>query len=431
MSQVMSQVMSQATGLAPPDRRSTATELDRFAEALEARRMGPRLAAAVGAPSPTCHVLDAKYEPGVRGILLYDLGGRLLRGDLAAASGSDGEDGQVVVAPGVRVSEFPHDPELPSLPVLIDAARLGRALHGHLPPPTGCRTSLLRYRPGKRATVLLQGSGAEYVVKAYHDPHKAAAVADEASRLDSAGCGASVRFAPTVAHVPDLALVVQRRVSGRPLDVLLRPEASGPSTRSAVRRAARALADFHQAAPVTRRQRPVEREVRRFGERAARIATVAPETGAVLARLAERLATSHQALPAARPGPVHGDCKPSQFLLGDRHVVLLDLDHVGLSDQATDVGTFLASLQQRDVRRSLAAGGSRAEPAGDGLAAVFLDTYLACRGDEAERLRARWHTAAALERKALRAFARAPRSPVAVALAQQADRCLDRLRKEA
>jgi hypothetical protein len=52
-------------------------------------------------------------------------------------------------------------------------------------------------------------------------------------------------------------------------------------------------------------------------------------------------------------------------------------------------------------------------------------------GDASRRSRIRWHEAVALERKALRSFARAPRSPVAAALIHEADRCLDRLTESA
>ena len=43
--------------------------------------MGPRLTAALGTHGPT-HVLDAKFEPGLRAELLYEHAGRLVRGDL-------------------------------------------------------------------------------------------------------------------------------------------------------------------------------------------------------------------------------------------------------------------------------------------------------------------------------------------------------------
>lgn len=411
----------------------------RFAEALQPRLMGPRIAAVLGG-RPTCHVLDAKYEPGVRATVLYECAGGLLRGDLLTTDDpGDVERPVAVVAPGVRVCRFPHDPDLPALPQVMDPVRLGPELAGALqiqvagfgrPAAVRCRISLLRYRPGKRVTVLVAfvGEPNRYVAKAYHDPAKAAAVAEEAATLSSATRPHGVlRFAPTVAHLPELSLVVQQRVGGTPLDALLGSRGSGLAAQDAVRCAARALAELHDSAVVTSRQRPVERELQRFRARAGRIGSVDPRLGAATAQLADRLLRVRADLPPARMGPVHGDCKPSQFMVDAGHVYLMDLDHVGVSDQAGDVGTFLASLRQLVVRRSLA--GRRVHTSGGlaELSELFLETYLEARDDGRSRTRIRWQEAVALERKALRAFARAPRSPLASALVTEADRCLDRL----
>jgi hypothetical protein len=125
---------------------------------------------------------------------------------------------------------------------------------------------------------------------------------------------------------------------------------------------------------------------------------------------------------------VHGDCKPSQFLLDGPHAVLLDLDHVGVSDQAGDAGTFLASLRQLSLR-SVARTSDRSARSGalSALATAFLRSYLEARADDATLPRIRWQEAVALERKALRAWARAPGSPMAGRLVREANTCLDRL----
>ena len=417
-------------------------ELERFVEALQPGVMGVRLAAALGWGPLTCHVIDAKYEPGTRGIVLYEHGGRLLRGDLLSEDESTG--GATIVAPGLLICSFPDDPELPTLPSVMDADHVGPALVAALGERSGrldirgrvrCRTSLLRYRPGKRATVGISfvGEAGRFVAKAYHDPAKATAVAEEAPALTaSVRAGGTLRFAPTVAHLPELALVVQRAVGGTPLDGLIgaSPEDASAAP-DAMRSAARALAELHGNAPATDRQRSVERELLRFGARAARIADVDPELGAATAQLADRLLELHVDLPVAETGVVHGDCKPSQFLVAGHQVYLMDLDHLGVSDQAADVGTFLASLRQVVVRDSVTGRtvGRTDDRSGvlTELSELFLETYLQTRGGDRGRARIRWQEGVALERKALRAFARAPRSPLASALVREAHRCLDGL----
>jgi hypothetical protein len=418
---------------------------DRFLEAMQPRLMAQRLAAVEGGLPGQCHVLDAKYEPGIRAVLLYEQGGRLLRGDLLPAEAIDEAEPGRIIEPGILVSPFPFDPDLPGLPQVMDGAALGpvlaHALSGAQPgAPTGeqsgaacCRVRLLRYRPGKRATVLVTFAtgGPAYVAKAYHNPAKAAAVAAEAPALHAATPpGGALAFAPTVAFVPDLALVVQRTVQGTPLESLIGPRGAGRGHLGGLHLAGRALAEFHSLRVVTARERPVERELRRFGERAERIATVDPSVGRAAAGLADRLISLHEGLPAARTGPVHGDCKPSQFLLAGDRAYLLDLDHCGISDQAGDVGTFLASLRQQAIRHSLASRASGLAAAYEHFGDTFLTGYRDGGGDT-EPPRICWQEAVALERKALRAFARAPRSPMALALIEAAHQRLDTMKEAA
>ena len=433
------------TTLALPTTPTRATgELRRVDEILGAHVMGPRLRAAVGATGRTsCSVLDAKYEPGVRCTVLYRVGDRLVRGDLVDEEIDRAEPSRPVVAPGVRLHCFPDDPDLHGLAAAFRPGVLRDALQEPVQrtwPGTGrlvrCRVDLLRYRPGRRATLAVQvrapsGAARRLVVKSYHDGVKATAVVAEAALLDGTlDPSAPLRFAPVRAHLPELSLVVQEHVSGVRLDEVLR--VPGPSAAVALRRAAAALAALHAQAPVSHRTRPIRAEVDRFLTRALRVAAVAPVTGAALLDLAARLAVTAADLPPGAVGLVHGDCKPNQFLLrGDRDVVLLDLDSCGRADPAGDVGTFLATLRQRTVRMRLArragpsAAGTDGPPGG-----VFLREYLRAAGataDTALRRRIAWYEAVALERKALRSFARAPRSPLTGALVAEGHGVLDRL----
>ncbi|MCV2491800.1 hypothetical protein OF117_20850 [Geodermatophilus sp. YIM 151500] len=419
-------------------------QLRRVEEALDARAMGPRLAAALGsAGRGGCAVLDAKYEPGARCTVLYRAGDLLVRGDLLAGHPGDpppGGPARPVVAPGVRLSVFPDDPDLPGLAGALDPSALRGALRDALPgggPVLRCRAELLRYRPARRATLAVEvrgpaaPRGRRLVVKSYHDGRKAAAVAAEAVLLPAtADPDAPLRFAPVLAHLPDRALVVQEHVRGIHLDEVLRR--SGPAPADALRRAAVALAALHRQPVVSRRTRTVDAELDRFAARARRVAGVAPAAGAVLVDLAARLAATADGLGPGAVALVHGDCKPSQFLLrGEREVVLLDLDSCGRADPAGDVGTFLATLRQHALRallaRRLTPAAARARAA---LAEEFLDAYLAAAGgtrDPGLRRRITWYEAVALERKALRCFARAPRSPLTGALVAAGHGRLDRL----
>src|SRR3954447_19386901 len=145
---------------------------------LDAHVMGPRLGAALGTGGGgRCHVLDAKYEPGVRCTVLYRAGDRLVRGDLLDDPSAEAQPFRPVVDPGVRLSPFPDDPDLPGLPSVVDPVRLRDSLRNALPGGdriVRCRVDLLRYRPGKRATLAVEvrgpsaGPTQRFVVKSYH-----------------------------------------------------------------------------------------------------------------------------------------------------------------------------------------------------------------------------------------------------------------------
>lgn len=450
------------------------SEADRFAEALQARVMGHRLAAALagelgrdpvvhaGGDTSACHVVDANYDPGRRAWVLYRYAGRLVRGDLVLVDDNESPDGAAradgagahvdghlpVVAPGVRLSVFPYDPDLPALPGVVDSSVLAvrlRAVLGRAADPAArrCRVRPLRYRPGQSATLRLDFAPTRlsYVARVYADPNHAMRVAAVSRTVATAAEPTGVlRIAPAIALLPDLATLVHAAVGGVPLEQLWSARqartASVPALREGVHRAARALAELHVLPAVGSPARPVEHELYGFGQRAGRIAGVDGPLGTALARVAERLLRTRDASVrsgAGTVGLVHGACTPSKFRLNGRRIILLDLDHHGLAHVASDLGTFLASLAEQGVRHRLRGGGTSYPARLAWLGEEFLAAYLNARGDAdpAAVGEARWWTAVALERAALRAFARAPRAPLAGALLEQARLCLERLDKPA
>ena len=100
----------------------------------------------------------------MRCTVLYRAGDLLVRGDLVDEEKGHVDPSRPVVAPGVRLSCFPDDPDLPRLADVVDPATLRDALRDALPgggPILRCRVDLVRYRPGRRATltVEIRGSG--------------------------------------------------------------------------------------------------------------------------------------------------------------------------------------------------------------------------------------------------------------------------------
>ena len=211
--------------------------------------------------------------------MLYQHGTDLVRGDLLASDGPAAGQRVVTGWPGMALSVYPDDPDLPTLPMAITASVMGpqvaTALASLAPIQRRafsrrCRVTLLRYRLGKRATVRFGTPvfEASYVAKVYHDPAKAAAVAQEAQSL--AGSPQPRRRPPVGAHRRSPARNLSRRAAvdlGQPLDSLLQATGTaGAAAAEAVRLAASALAQLHRGPMVSTRLRPVEKELHRFRE---------------------------------------------------------------------------------------------------------------------------------------------------------------------
>lgn len=393
------------------------------------RRVGPLLTEIFEAPGP-CHILDAKYAPRERCIVLYELGGQLILGVLCW-DGAPGEGGLHIPEAGMRAYRFPDDPALPGLPTALDPLATARVLDGVLGERVlRCAVTLLRYRPTRRATLRLDlrtpagRAPRTLFVKVYHDAHKAMGVASTLRALVDTPAVRTGRLviAPPVAAVDTLRWVLFGAVGGVRLDVVL---ACGGHAVEAVTAAAGALAALHGTGPLPARPRPVTARLTRVARRAERTAEVAPALGVVMAELAAAVA---RRLPDRDEVTlVHGDCKPSQFLVSPTqpHVALLDLDSCGLADPASDVGAFLGWLRAREVRAR--SGGLRPKPVRASLGAGFLDAYCAAAGRGADfQSRVAWYEAFALLCKAQRAFARAPRSPLTAAILAEARVCLAR-----
>jgi len=431
--------------------------------ALSPQAMAARLATALGTGGGrACRVLDAKYEPSRRASVLYELGGRLVLGVLRWDEDGDGapagdRDGRGL--PGRMLAyQFPHDPALPGLPTALDGGALAPLLEAALPEcATGaarlrrCRVRALRYRPGRRCTLRLElvlgagGGGRRTLVryaKLYHDPRKARAVDEEARLLSEApGLRAAGAHLPRPsAFLPELVLVIQEPLGGVPLGALL-----GRADRTAgvldgrvaggIDAAARALAALHVAGLESVRRRPIAAALERMARRGAAVRRVEPALGGRMEELAEALAEDLPALErGARIVLVHGDLKPSQVLVRDDGVGLLDLDHCGMADAACDVGDFMAGLRRLALDRpagAARAGGGEHARSLRALEERFLGEYRRrAPADVALARRARWYESVALVRKSFRAFQRSPRSPLSGALLEQARVSLERSREE-
>ena len=435
-------------------------ENEQVATALSPRRMGPLLEHIFrpeiensAAPKKTsssqgrnyeCRILDMKYEPGNYCTILYELEDQLVTGNYQWSSDEKQipEGTRLISSLGMRVNRFPNDPVLPSLTKALDPQTVSVALVDALPEfQSGsarilrCDVKPLRFRPGRRCTVRinlwLRDKGTEAIYnrvlygKIYHDLEKAERVYRQMVSLsrsipDKSGQSS---FATACAFLPDLAMVLQDPMEGIALDSLIScdTETCNPRALTGMALAASALAVFHGSGLADGKSRSISSELVRFKKRGAAIGQVHPELGNQINKLADALATWLDTLDewGATACMVHGDCKPAQFLIGDQQVALLDFDHCGMADPAVDAGTFLATLQQMQVKQVLKNRGTPARCSTwmPTLKQQFLETYCKISGTPSGfRERAGWYEAVGLLRKAIRGFERSPFSPLPTAL---------------
>jgi hypothetical protein len=402
-----------------------------------------------------CHILDTKYEPGDYCRVLYQLGDNLAIGMFhwGKVEGQIPVTASAIPALGMQAYLFPQDPALPGLTQALDPEAISAALSQHLPELQSgaarilrCKVTVLRFRPGRRCTLRLdlwlkqRESGGitkrVFFGKVYHDLEKASSVYHEMLALSSSIQMQDGRIALASASLflPELAMVLQDPIAGEPLDSYLDCDSNTctPRCLAGFDRAAVALAALHTSGLSAGRMRSIEKELVRFKKRAEKIGQVNPGLGMEIAALADSLARWLSSLEQWGAGItlVHGDCKPAQFLISQDQIALLDFDHCGMADPAGDVGTFLATLQQMQLLRTLKDHGRipRCSAWLPGLKQQFLQAYCQAGGYAPSfELRAVWYEAVGLLRKAIRSFERSPFSPVPSALVTEAAHRLEGL----
>jgi hypothetical protein len=302
------------------------------------------------------------------------------------------------------VQPFPVDPRLPGLATVMAPAgdpRLADALESaarrvHDVPPgrplQEVTAQPVRYKPGDRCVIRYRlrfgdTTTCTVVAKLYRELREAEDADELLTRLRARDAVAwTARPLGVVPGLPlalteDLGSSRSRVPAHSGLDVVHPGSADAPA---AVESGARALAELHttgldtsnphlrtaadEAAKATKRGRLLEQYVPESAERIREV------TGALCAALA--------GLPPDVVRPAHGSYKPSQLLVRNGAVFLVDFDQFCLADPALDVGYFLAYLRPSGLWYHRA-GRRRWFEA---VAEDFLSTYLhrlAERGESA------------------------------------------------
>jgi hypothetical protein len=309
------------------------------------------------------------------------------------------------------VQEFPVDPKLPHLDAVMApsghpalAAALestARRVHD-VPserPLLGIAAEPVRYKPGDRCVLryrLRFGSpdGASststhtLIAKLYREAGEAEAADDLLSRLrGQAGLGWTARALGVVPGLP-LALTEDLGSGRDPVPARSGLDVVHPGSGDAldvVGRAARALAELHTSGLGTDdlTMRTGADEAGKAAKRARLIEQYVPELAPVVRQVADTVCAGLTGLPADTLRPGHGSYKPSQLMVRDGAVFLVDFDQFCLADPALDVGYFLAYLRPAGLWYRRAGRRAWFEAAADAFRTSYLDR-LAERGESAD-----------------------------------------------
>ncbi len=241
-----------------------------------------------------------------------------------------------------RVRPFPEDPMLPALATAL--ARFDDAI-------------VKRYRPSRRCTMRLPESEhrPEQYLKVFPDS-RAVRLHAECRHLHHLAQAGHLGFAVATPGElwQDIDAFSQLIVDGEPVSPLLRSDC-GPALSRAMGAAAATLT---KAPLQPESAHTVEDELRRFLRRRCVVATVAPSAEGRLAELEFRLRRAHDALPTRPLRPIHGSPHPSQWLVHQGQLGLVDFDRLCLGDPEFDVATFAGEVdfERWDTRDDVIAG---------------------------------------------------------------------------
>lgn len=341
-------------------------------------------------------------------------GGRVpTTGSTTGSSARFGEDGWSHWLPDLRLhlNVWSADAGLPGLQAItqVDTAvpMLGRLLEAHQPSSgaarlVDCRTSVLTYKAGLRATVSCDlqlapsSTGTAWphaVVAKVHRVEEGRDCHDVLEALWASTMRASptLRIPEPVGYVDRLGISVQTHLdhAGTLKDVLsdaFSGDAGGDADAAAavdvIRDTARGLAALHTSGVTAGPRTSWDDELAALERKRARLTTLLPWLDELTGTVLTRIGRAASLVDPDPPGPVHGSFRPAQVLLLDGGGLgLIDFDKAGQAEPAVDIAMFLVKLRHTAVNKggcSVSAGSNAFEERSsrvDALAETFLTAY--------------------------------------------------------
>lgn len=246
------------------------------------------------------------------------VGGRIPKGAMIV----EGEPGPV------GVWRFPHDPALPGLSPALDGGRAARLLADLGAADGPVTTSLLAYRPGRRAVVSVAGVRQGLHLKLVR-PNKVGVLHEAHQHLSS-----TAPVPVSLGFDPERGLIALQSLPGVTLRAAMEDDAEPiPSVAEII--------GLVSSLPRPRDDRVSPSPIERVPELGPLITAIAPDLAERVRRLVD--AIGPEQVPATVP--VHGDYYESQLLVGDGRLHgLLDVDTYGWGRPGDDAATMLGHL---------------------------------------------------------------------------------------
>jgi hypothetical protein len=235
----------------------------------------------------------------------------------------------------LRVTPFPGDPALGSLPALL--ARPGRH-------------TVVRYRPYRRCTVRFDDADRSVYAKVFAE-RRGPRTRDDGARLWAAAERGQLRFAVPRPERYDPAgrTLWQSCVAGRPVGEELK---RGDGTALALRMGG-ALASLAKADLAPRRLITAASMLSRSAWVGRSLARSVPDVERDVTELLARLRSAHAAVGAGRfpLAPVHGNPHAGQWVGDEGRLGLVDFDRLAAGHAELDAAALLAELEFEDPTR--------------------------------------------------------------------------------
>jgi aminoglycoside phosphotransferase (APT) family kinase protein len=348
----------------------------------------------------TWRLHDVRWTPGERCALAFATDGRFVAVELT-------QERWVV-------RDFREDTALPGVATATDPEAVGARLPG--PAGAGWHPAPVRYRPGSRCVVRLDGDGRTVYAKALRRGGASAPWVSAARAMTDAAGGVPV--VPVVDVWADVDVVVTAALDGRPASAVLGDQGLGAlGARRLGAGMGRLLAQLHEQPATAVPGRDAEDRLRELAGLLDCVRVVEPALAARMGRVVSALADRPPT--GGRVVLGHGGFRPGQIVVAPGGALaVLDLDGLCRCDPARDLASALAHLSWHAATRpgrhrvAAAAAGSLVSAYEERVGRVDPETL-------------RWWRAAALLQVAARRFRRLevadwPRVPALVAAAERA-----------